>query len=167
MTISAEQHWFVSLNAGMQMSGYKSEDFISSNYSPLFNFTAGKWLSPLLALQIGYKGFYFYSISDDLKHHYDYLYAEAALNLNNALNPERSNKDWSLLLHTGVGYFYNHLYGKPNTCVNIGFQNTYQIANQFQASLDVSSIIGWDIYQGDADILPGITLGVIYIFNGP
>ncbi|MBK9285077.1 MAG: hypothetical protein IPM51_12290 [Sphingobacteriaceae bacterium] len=131
--IEAEQTWFIGINAGMQMSGYKSEDFISSNYSPLFNFTAGKWFSPLLALQIGYKGFYFYSISDDLKHHYNFLYGEAVLNLNNAIDPERSNKDWSLLLHTGVGYFYNHSYGKPNTCVNIGFQNTYQIANQFHA----------------------------------
>ena len=31
--------YFVSLNYGYQMSGIKDEDFISSNYSPLFNIT--------------------------------------------------------------------------------------------------------------------------------
>ena len=54
-------------------------------------------------------------------------------------------------MHAGAGYFYNHAYGKPNICENIGFQNNYQLTNQFQATIDISSIIGWDIYQGDED----------------
>ncbi len=162
--IDSEQNWFIALNAGLQMSGIKDEDFVSTNYTPLFNITAGKWLLPYFALQIGYKGFYFYSISDDLKHHYHYLYGEGVLNFNKAVHPERTNQNWSLLLHSGVGYFYNNLYNKPNTCVNVGLQINYQLTNQFQATLDVSSIIGWDIYQGDTDILPGITLGVTYSF---
>jgi hypothetical protein len=163
--IEAEQNWFVSLNCGLQMSGIKDEDFISSNYSPLFNITFGKWLLPHLALQIGYKGFYFNYISDDIKHHYKYLYVEGVLNLNNAVQPERIDKSWSLLLHAGAGYFYNHVYGKSNLCISIGIQNNYQLTDQFQAALDISSIIGWDIYQGDEDILPGITLGVTYLFT--
>ncbi len=100
-----------------------------------------------------------------VKHHYNYFYGEAVLNLNNVIRSERINQSWSLLLHTGVGYFYNHVYSRPNICANIGIQNTYQLTNQFQANLDISSIIGWDIYQGDEDILPGITFGVIYLFN--
>ena len=161
----AEQSWFVAINYGFQMSGIKSEDFITSNYSPLFNITVGKWFLPYLALQIGYKGFYFNYIEDDIKHHYNYFYGEAVLNLNNAVQPERINQNWSLLLHAGAGYFYNHIYDKSNLCMNIGLQNNYQLTNQFQATLDISSIIGWDIYQGNEDILPGITVGLIYLFN--
>ena len=160
-----EQNWFVSVNYGYQMSGIKDEDFVISNFTPLFNITVGKWFLPYLALQIGYKGFYFNYIGDDIKHHYNYFYGEAVLNLNNAVQPERINQSWSLLLHAGAGYFYNHIYGKSNLCVNIGLQNNYQITNQFQATLDISSIIGWDIYQGNEDILPGITVGLIYLFN--
>jgi hypothetical protein len=147
------------------MSGIKDEDFVSSNYSPLFNVSAGKWFSPYLALQIGYKGFYFNTIADKIKHQYNYFYGEAVINFNNFVHPARINKNWNLLLHGGPGYFYNHIYGKPNICVNIGIQNNYQLSNKIQANLDITSIIGWDIYQGDEDILPGITAGIIYNFN--
>ncbi len=163
--IEAKLSWFVSVNYGYQMSGIKSEDFVKSNYSPLFNSTLGKWFGPYLALQIGYKGFYFNYIGDDVKHHYNYYYGEAVINLNNAVHPDRINTSWSLLLHTGVGYFYNHVYSRPNICANIGLQNNYQLTNHFQACLDISFIIGQDIYQGDEDILPGITFGVTYFFN--
>lgn len=157
--------YFVSLNFGYQMSGIKDEDFVSSNYSPLFNLTAGKWFTEYLALQIGYKGFYFNAIADEVKHHYNYFYGELVVNFNNIVHPSRINKNWNLLLHGGPGYFYNHTYRKSNLCLNIGFQNSFQITDQIQMNLDIASIIGWDIYQGDEDILPGITVGVVYIFD--
>lgn len=157
--------WFASINYGLQMSGIKDEDFVSSNYTPLFNLTFGKSITPLFAVQIGYKGFYFNYIEDDLNHHYNYFYSEVLFNLNNAIFPDRINKNWSLLMHAGAGYFYNHTYGKPNFCANIGIQNNYQITDHINASLNISSIIGWDIYQGDEDILPGITVGIVYFIK--
>jgi len=160
----SEQNRFVSLNYGYQMSGIKDEDFVCSNYSPLFNMAIGKWFLPYLALQIGYKGFYFNYIGDDTKHHYNYYYAEAVVNLNNVVQPKRINKSWSLLPHAGAGYFYNHVYGRPNLCANIGLRNNYQLTNQLQATLDFTSIIGWDIYQGNEDILPGIAVGITCVF---
>jgi len=159
-----DQSYFFSIKYGYQMSGIKSEDFVSSNYSPLFNITVGKWFSPYLAFQIGYKGLYFNSIADNIKHHYNYFYGEAILNLSVVTSPERINHSWDLLLHAGAGYFYNYMYGRPNTCASIGLQNNYQIMNQLQASLDIATILGWDIYQGDFDILPGISIGVTYLF---
>ena len=155
---------FVTINCGCQMSGIKSEDFVSSNYTPLFNAVAGKWLRPYIALQIGYKGFYFNYIADDVKHYYTYCYGEAVLDLNEAIFPEKINKHWSLLLHAGPGYFYNHHYGKPNLCANVGVQNTCRLNSRLQINFDVSSIMGWDIYQGNDDILPGITFGMSYNF---
>jgi len=159
------KNYFVSFNYGYQMSGIKDEDFVSSNYTPLFNLNIGKWISPYFAFQIGYKGFYFNYIEDNIKHHYNYFYAEAVTNFNNVVYPNRINKNWNLLLHSGPGYFYNNVYGKANICLNIGIQNNYKLSNQIQANLDISSIIGWDIYQGNTDILPGISLGVTYLFN--
>jgi|GEM_PF-2126902 len=156
--------YFISLNYGIQMSGIKDEDFVSSNYSPLFNITAGKWFTQLFSIQIGYKGFYFNAIADDFKHHYNYFYAEAIINLNNFVDSDRENRIWNLLLHAGPGYFYNHLYERASLHFNIGIQNTFQLSDHFHASIDIASIVGWDIYQGDEDILPGITIGLTYNF---
>jgi len=160
-----ENRYFISLNFGSQMSGIKDEDFISSNYSPLFNFTVGKWFTPYLAFQIGYKGFYFYTIADEIKHHYNYLYGEAFINLNNFISPNRINRNWNILLHGGPGYFYNHVYGRASIHINIGIQNTYQLTNRIHASVNIASIVGWDIYQGNKDILPGITAGITYFLR--
>ena len=157
--------YFVSLNYGIQMSGIKDEDFIISNYSPLFNIAVGKWMTPYLALQIGYKGFYFYTIADEIKHHYNYFYSEAVINFIEFVDPSRINKNWNLLLHGGPGYFYNHVYGRAGFHLNLGIQNTIQLSDQIHASIDVASIVGWDIYQGDEDILPGFTVGIIYLFQ--
>lgn len=163
-TEKLENRYFISLNFGSQMSGIKDEDFISSNYSPLFNFTAGKWFTPYLAFQIGYKGFYFYTIADEIKHHYNYLYGEAVINFNNFISPNRRNRNWNILLHGGPGYFNNHVYRRASIHMNLGIQNTFQLTNQIHASVDIASIVGWDIYQGNKDILPGVIFGVTYLF---
>lgn len=157
--------WFASINYGLQMSGIKDEDFVSSNYTPLFILTIGKRISPLFAVQIGYKGFYFNYIEDDLKHHYNYYYIETLFNLNNAIDPNRLNKTWNLELHAGVGVFDNHFLNKMQGCINLGIQNNYFLSDRVQVNIDISSIIGWRIYQGDEDILPGITAGIIYLIK--
>jgi len=146
------------------MSGIKSEDFVSSNYTPLFSFSSGKWLSPWIGFQFGYKGFFFNYIGDDIKHHYKFFYGEAVINVNDALMPSRKNRNYALLLHAGPGYFYNYFYDRPNICANIGMQAAYRLAEQIQINLGIAAIIGWDIYQGDEDILPGITVGFGYYF---
>ena len=156
--------WFLSINYGAQMSGIKDEDFVGSNYSPLLKATFGKWISPLFAFQIGYKGFYFNYIEDDVKHQYNYFYGETLFNLNNAVQPNRENKNWNLLLHAGAGYFHNKSYNKSQLCLNIGIENNYQLSDRITVNIDLASIIGWRIYQGDEDILPGITVGFSYIF---
>lgn len=157
--------YFVSLNIGAQMSGIKDEDFISSNYSPLFNIKFGKWISSCFALQVGYKGFYFYSISDEIKHRYDFFYGEVSININELINSKRTSKCWGLLFHSGTGYFYNPTYSKSSICANVGIQNNFKLSDHLQLNFDVASIIGWKIYQGDEDILPGIMIGVDYFIN--
>ncbi len=156
--------WQVTFRFGTQMSGIKDEDFIASNYAPLLNVTAGKWFSPSVALQIGYKGWYFNTISDDIKHNYGYYYGEAVLNVNSLFRHYNESGKWSLYLHAGSGYFYNHEYDRPNVCGDFGISNNYRISRMFLTSLDISAIVGWDIYQGDEDILPGISLGIAYLF---
>ena len=156
--------WQVSLRIGTQMSGIKDEDFVASNFSPLLDVSLGKWFSPVIALQVGYKGWYFNTISDEEKHNYGYYYGEAVLNVNRLFKHYKDSCKWSLYLHGGSGYFYNYTYNRPNVCADFGISNNYRISSMFQVSLDISAIAGWDLYQGDEDILPGISLGIAYLF---
>ena len=56
--------WFLSIDYGVQMSGIKSEDFISSNYSPVYRLSSGKWLTKYIGVQVGYQGRYFNTIEN-------------------------------------------------------------------------------------------------------
>lgn len=157
-------NWQASLNMGAQMSGIKSEDFVSSNYSPLLNISVGKWFAPSLTLKVGYRGWYFNYINDNTKHHYGYYYGEALFNIKELINTYSKPPKWNYYLHAGAGYFYNYDYDRPNICAHLGLSNKYHLTGNLQASLNLSAIFGWDIYQGDEDILPGASLGVSYLF---
>lgn len=165
INISYSPKWLISGGFGAQMSGIKSQDFIRSNYTPLINISAGKWFRPTIALQLGYKGVYFNTISDDKKHYYSFLYIELMINANSLINKQNLNRIWNLNIHGGPGLFYNFFYSKPNLCGNLGIQNCFRINNKLHIFIDIASIVGWDIYQGDKDILPGIMLGLTYLLK--
>lgn len=164
-SLNDQKKWFVSAAYGVQMSGIKDEDFISKNTAPSVLLNAGLWFTPDIALQIGYKGSYFNTISDDDKHPYYFIFGEVLLNINELISGAKENKNkWSLIIHPGAGYFYSKYYDRPNVCGNIGIMNNMKIMNHLDIFVDVSFIVGWDIYQGDEDILPTAVLGLTYSF---
>lgn len=153
---------YFSISAGAQMSGIKNEDFVSNNIAPLVTVSVGKWFAPLLALQIGYRGNYYNTISDDKKHHYNYFFGESVFNLNKMVNPRKQLNSFYILFHAGAGYFYNHDYGRPNICAHLGLSGDYKLTEQLSINTNFSALMGWDIYQGDEDILPGVSFGLSY-----
>lgn len=165
-SLDDKNNWFVSSGYGIQISGIKSEDFVSSNVSPSFLLNIGKWITPEIALQLGYKGFYFSTISDNEKHHYNFIFGEVLLDLNELINgTNNSNGKWKIIFHPGAGYFYNKYYNRPSICANLGIINSLRLTDQLDAFIDISAIVGWDIYQGDEDILPSCVFGVSYSFQ--
>jgi hypothetical protein len=153
---------YISLSAGVQMSGIKNEDFVSNNIAPLMTVSAGNWFTPLLALQLGYRGNYYYTISDDKKHHYNYVFGETVFNLNRLVRPNKQLNRFNVLFHAGSGYFYNRDYDRPNICAHLGMSGDYKLTERLSTFMNLSAIMGWDIYQGDEDILPGILFGLSY-----
>lgn len=155
---------FISSTIGVQMSGIKSEDFVKSNYSPLVNFSIGKWFSPELALQFGYRGTYFNTISDEVRHNFNYVFAEVLLDLENIILGREKISNYKVFLNIGSGYFYNFNYGQSNICATLGLSNNLLLSKYLVVKFDISAIMGWDIYQGDEDILPGLSTGLSYRF---
>lgn len=156
--------YFVTLKTGVQMSGIKSEDFVSNNLSPLINVSFGSWVVPYLALQVSYKGFYFLTISDKNKHYYGFYHGELLFNINSIFPNIINNNKIQNSFHLGSGLFYNFNYQRPNICASSGISSTFKINDYWGLNIEISSIFGWDIYQGDEDILPSIGIGLSYRF---
>ena len=60
---------------------------------------------------------------------------------------------------------YNVYYHRPNICAHIGVINQYEISKKISVFADISFIMGWDIYQGNDDILPSCVFGLNYSFK--
>lgn len=88
------------------MSGIKSEDFISSNYSSLIKVIGGKWFNSNIGIQVGYQGRSFNAIADNDKHFYDFYFVEGVINAMSILSSKnKDNRFYELLFHAGIGFF--------------------------------------------------------------
>jgi len=157
--------WYIRANFGIQISGIKSEDFLASNLSPLVNVSAGKWISPAIALEAGYQGWYFNTIVDSIKHYYTFLFGEVIFNMNNLISKPKDQRVWYLLIHLGSGFFYNNHYNHPNICGTLRVKNAIRLNDFLRLNIDFGAIVGWDIYGGDGDILPSTSAGLTYTFK--
>lgn len=146
------QKTFLNLSVGVQMSGIKNEDFVLNNYSPKIDISAMQSITQVFGLQIGYQGYYFNTITNADKRGYTYFSGSLVTRVVKLSN----NFDFSLL--TGSGLFMNHYFKRPSVCADVGVLSNFVLANQ-QLSSKISAIFGWDIYQGNSDILPSFTLG--------
>jgi len=68
-------------------------------------------------------------------------------------------------MHAGSGYFYNYDYKRPNICADLGFSFNYRLNERLLSNIKISALMGWDIYQGNEDILPGLSLGCSYLLK--
>lgn len=158
------EDWFIGFDYGIQMSGIKSEDFVSSNYSPVYKLSVGKWVSKSIAITLGYQGRYFRTIADEIRYTYNFYSVEAILDVRNFFSKEIKERPYTILLHAGPGLFFHKVYGRSNIHGNIGASNLFKLSKKIRLKLDISAIIGWDIYQGDQDILPNTSIGILYEF---
>ncbi len=154
--------YFFNISTGAQISGIKDEDFVFSNVSPLIDISLSKWFSDQIGFGAGYRGPYFKLITDDIIYRYDYFYADTFFNLSNIFFNNLNN---SIIFSFGPGFFYQHVYERPNVCVKFSLSYNKKINSNLSLQSGLSSIIGWDIYQGNDDILPAIHFGIVYQFN--
>ncbi|MDT7833443.1 hypothetical protein RQM59_13730 [Flavobacteriaceae bacterium S356] len=157
--------WFASIDLGIQMSGIKSEDFVDSNYSALQRVSFGRWISPTFGARVGYQGRYFNTISHERRRYYDFYFGEALIDIRNLFSKTKKERKYKLIGHIGGGYFYNHDYDRSNIYSVLGLINSISVTKNFNLTIDLSAISGWDIYQGNSDILPGLSLGIFYLFD--
>ena len=62
------------------------------------------------------------------------------------------------------GCFQNKYYDNFKINCVLDASNNFLLANKIKLKIDIGAIIGWDIYQGDQDILPNSSIGLVYEF---
>lgn len=161
-----KNNWFTSLDIGYQMSGIKKVDFVKDNYSPLFRLTIGKHLNKTFGIQVSYQGEYFNTIADKERHYYDFYAIEGLVDVKKIIS--RNNKNnvlHQLIFHAGFGFFKNHYYNDSSIHYILGGANLFKISKTIETKVGIGAVAGWDIYQGDLDILPYFSTGIIYNFK--
>lgn len=153
---------YVGAGIGLQMTGIRKEDFVSNNMSPRLNLYLGKRLNDIAAIQVGFEGVYFNTIADDDRRYFNYYNVMIENKIFQSLVKGRRNKLNYMALQLGGGLLYNKYYGRPNFCGDLGLVCAHKILNKTSMSLRLNSILGWDLYQGDADIINGFTIGIKY-----
>lgn len=154
--------FFVDFFAGTQVSGIRKEDYVASNFAPYIQFSLGKWIVSYLAVSINYQGPNFHFIGDSFKHKYLYLDGQVILDINSLFKTQY--KALNIQAMAGGGLFYNFLYDRPNVCGTVGLLNEFKLTDTISIKFKLAAIMGWDIYQGDEDILTNLSIGLSIAF---
>ncbi len=155
-------NFFVDFYAGTQVSGIRKEDYVASNFAPYVQLSLGKWIVPYMAISINYQGPNFHFIGDSYIHKYLYIDGQVILDINSLFKTQY--KALNIQAMAGGGLFYNCLYNRPNVCGTVGLLNKFKLTNTISIKLKLAAIMGWDIYQGDEDIITNLSIGLSIAF---
>lgn len=150
--------FFIDLYGGTQVSGIRKMDYIASNFAPYFQVGIGKWIVPCLALSINYDGPYFHLLGHKDKHYYHYINGELIANFSNFLKID--SKYFNLYGIVGSGLFINKFKNQNNICAVLGLVNEFILNEGWSIKIKSTTIMGWDIYQGDEDAVTNYSIGV-------
>jgi hypothetical protein len=151
---------FINSDLGIQISGIKKEDFVNRNIAPTFNFGIGKYLNNNLSMQIGYNGIFFKTIANNDKRQYNYYNIIFENVILKSRKEEKTNLKKSISFQIGGGLFHNLYSSKLNFCGQVGLIGMQPISNKTIVTIRVISVMGWDLYQGDEDIINSFVVGV-------
>jgi len=150
---------FIGADLGLQMTGIRQEDFVLQNFAPKLNLYIGKRINPYASIQVGYEGFFFNTIANTDNRHYNYFNLKIENQLISFRKNESTQKQNYLAIQLGGGLFQNLYYNRPNFCADVGLVKVFFIENKTNLVFRLNSILGWDIYQGDEDIINSLTVG--------
>ena len=146
---------FIQVRGGGQFSGARKVDLIKSNFTEVSSLGLGKVISPYFKILIGIEGRRFLYINDNFDHEYIYLYGSNIIKL---AKYESFFSDFELTV--GSGLFMNYFYRRPNICAHLGLAYTKEVSHSVSFSIGMKSVVGWDLYQGDDDIINSMNISV-------
>lgn len=143
-------NWFVSAQAGALAfvgSPTGHGDFFG-RVKPMFNFAAGKWVTPTMGGRISLQGFKFLDASLEstsyLNIHADFMY-----NVSNAFRKDYSVLPrWDFIPYVGLGLVRNKAKGQAPFAISFGISGRYRINQRLQVSGEIGNTITAKKFDG-------------------
>ena len=154
---TSKKFLFTSISVGTHMSGIKKQDFIHSNFSPLYSCILGVKLKNEIEIITTYRGYNFKYINDSANHNFHFLSFSAKTTLSKITSSSLSLHE-KINFSIGGGILKNNFADKYNLCLDIASFYKFLELEKFDISLILNSIVGWKIYQHNEDILNGISI---------
>jgi hypothetical protein len=151
---------FIESDFGIQISGIRKEDYVKSNLAPSLSLSVGKKLNEIVSIKFGYSGFYFKTIANKDKRSYNYYNINFEHLFYDSKKGNESNSSFRLAFQLGGGLFENKYYDRFNFCGQLGLIGFQSISSNTQVVMRFNALLGWDLYQGDEDIINSIVIGL-------
>ncbi|MFR9603056.1 MAG: OmpA family protein [Rikenellaceae bacterium] len=168
-------NWFVDAGVGALLyagDADSSGDF-AGRIAPAVNINLGKWITPNLAVRVGYlgvqsKGYTFGGVEQDWT--LTNIRMDAMLNVINFFCGYNADRLYSPIPYAGVGLVRNGSNGVDEIGGTLGLQNSFKLSDAFNLNLDVNGTIVKDRLDGElgGKRLEGflaVTVGATYKFN--
>lgn len=170
-------NWFISASAGVQtlVSGTdeynQGFDFATARLTPAFEVNVGKWITPVLAVRLGFQGFslqekvpfdpgyhgqhYRINIDENGVSHFSsvYIHGDVIWNMVNSIFGYRANRFYNISPYAHAGYMHlsdpnEPLFTKVSRdrefSFGLGLYNTFRINGFLKAMLDLR----WGNFSG-------------------
>lgn len=146
-------NWFVSVQAGALAfvgSPTGHGDFFD-RVKPVFNFAAGKWITPTVGGRLSLQGFKFLDANLESKSYLN-IHADFMYNVSNAFRKDYSVlPKWDLIPYVGLGLVRNKAKGQNPFAISFGISGRYRINQRLQISGEIGNTITAKRFDGFGD----------------
>jgi len=165
-----DANWFVTVQGGMSAFLGKPVghgDFFDRT-KPLLNISAGKWITPTVAVRASFQGFQLTDAFMEARK-YQNLHADLMYNITNAMREdyEMLNK-WDLIPYIGIGLVHNSYNGAKPFGMTLGIAGRYRLTDRLHLTGEISNTFtskafdGWGENKVFGDNLAQASIGLTY-----
>lgn len=157
-----DNYWAITAHAGVQMAGLAKGKWQNFQPCPLLIVSADKMFNSSVGLRVGLQGPYFKFQEE--QHNYLSLFSEVMFNTNSIANGYNRKRIWLLNINVGCGLLYDFYANHMRFCLSGSITNSFRVMQALYVNLHLSSLFGWNIYELNDDLIPGLSVGVTYKF---
>ena len=165
-----DANWFITVQGGMSAFLGKPVghgDFFDRT-KPLLNISAGKWITPTVAVRASFQGFQLIDAFMESRK-YQNLHADLMYNITNAMREdyEMLNK-WDLIPYIGIGLVHNSYNGAKPFGMTLGIAGRYRLTDRLHLTGEISNTFtskafdGWGENKIFGDNLAQASIGLTY-----
>lgn len=162
-------NWFLGAGAGAQVyfGDHNKQAPFSDNLTPHFGLHLGKWFSPGLGLRLGDGGYQIKGLTQNGSHstgevfdaskslsrqkfNFYHVYGDMLFNLSNLFGGYSATRFYTISPYIGAGWmFTNNVPKQREVSANLGFYNTFRLAEALDLTLDIRGSMVNDRFDGE------------------